>query len=207
MSKLLNKMVSAMGNKKGEVIMGVVMVALISGVLGYKAYRSNEAAKVEAIQQAKEDAQTKKDQDAYTKQKADAAAKVIADAKAEAAAKAAVKAAATEAAIARGGRSISAIYTEMHTMANSIVIADDVWEQKQITKINIQALSNEIQAGDYATDVKAQLLTILHQWGAGDFSKAASEHNYVWGKLDGNTGRATGVDNSKLPSWAIIHNK
>lgn len=98
-------------------------------------------------------------------------------------------------------RAEASVYEEIHAMANSIVIADDVWSREPITMDTIDALSDEIQRASYA-DGK-ELLGILSRWKAGDFSQAAYDHNYVWGKLDGNTGRATGVNNNKLPSWAI----
>ena len=67
----------------------------------------------------------------------------------------------------------------------------------------LSALSNEIQKADYDADVKTQLLATLSRWNAGDFSQADYEHDYVLKKMDGTYGWATGVNTSKLPSWAI----
>ncbi|MEK6266541.1 MAG: DUF6241 domain-containing protein [Clostridium sp.] len=198
MIKILDKIEAALSSKKGKIICGVIAVAVIGGLAFQSIQETQETEKAAAIQQDKEDAQIQKKRDAYVKKKADAAAKVIADAKAAADAVAAER----EASITRGGRRISTVYREVHTMANSIVIANDVWGQKAITKENISALSDEIQEEDYESDVKTQLLAILNRWNTGNFSQADEDHNYVWEKLGGSTGRATGVDTSKLPSWA-----
>lgn len=204
MLKKLKKMNDILSSRKGAIICGVVVIIAIGGLVGQKVYKAKEAAKIEAIQIAKEDAETKKAQDLYAKQKAEAEAKALEDVKALEATQAAkeeeAEVAKASAEINRVGRSEAVVYEEIHTMVNSIVIADDVWEKKLITKENIVALIAEINNSKFQD--KKELYTILNRWKAGDFTQADSDHNYVWGKVGGTVGRATGVDSSKLPTWA-----
>ena len=139
--KRLKKMNDILSSRKGAIICGVVLIIAIGGLMGQKVYKAKEAAKVEAIQIAKKEAETKKAQDLYAKQKADAEAKRLAEMKAIEDAEAAE----VESQIVRGNRPVEAIYDEIHTMANTIVIASDYIGYKIITKENIFALSNEIQ--------------------------------------------------------------
>lgn len=189
-------------SRKGAIIFGVVVVVALGGVIGQRIYKTKVAAKVAATQAAKEASEINRKREAYAKQKADAEAKALADEKALAVTKVAeeeAQAAKSNAQIYRVGRPVAVVYEEMHTMINSIVIADDVWEKKLITKENIAALITEVENSKYNDE---KLLEILNRWKAGDFEQADSDHNYLWDKLGGTTGRATGVNTSKIPIWA-----
>jgi len=40
---------------------------------------------------------------------------------------------------------------------------------------------------------KNKLIEILNRWKNNDFSMAVEDHNYIWAKLGGKDGKATGV--------------
>ncbi len=83
------------------------------------------------------------------------------------------------------------VYNQIHAMANTLIIADEIWDKEEITEETINALIIEITASAFLD--KQILLNILSEWKAGDFSNGVSAHNYVWEKLDGTVGRATGL--------------
>ena len=198
----MNKIKGLTSSRKGAIIFGVVIVVALGGLIGQRIYKTKVAAKVAATQAAKEAAEINKKREAYAKQKADAEAKALADAKALEATRAAEEEAQvvkSNAEIYRVGRPVAVVYEEMHTMINSVVIADDVWEKKIITKENVTALITEVKNSKYNDE---KLLEILNRWKDGDFTQGDSDHNYLWDKLGGTTGRATGVNTSKLPIWA-----
>ena len=49
---------------------------------------------------------------------------------------------------------------------------------------------------------KQDILNILNRWAVGDFSSVVTDHNYVWNKLGGDTGIATGIREHGAPSWS-----
>ena len=194
-----------LSSRKGAIICGVVVIIAIGGLMGQKVYKAKEAAKVEAIQIAKKDAETKKAQDLYAKQKADAEVKRLSGRESNRG---------TREAKQRkwkcGDRSSRIVprrqfTNEMHTMVNSIVIAsDDVGEEKLITKENMSALIKRDQQFETTPPtLKRNYLQHLVDGTPVTSSQAAYDHNYVWEKLKGKHGRATDVDISRLPSWAI----
>jgi len=90
-------------------------------------------------------------------------------------------------------RSIKEMYEKLHKMANTLIIAEDdeIWGEEEITIEEVLALIGEVTASDYGD--KEKLLEILRRWEQGDFSKGDQDHNYVWEKLEGDTGKAIGV--------------
>jgi len=95
------------------------------------------------------------------------------------------------------------IYSDIHHMAHNVVIADDKWGYKDLTLENIEKLIDEVTKIEAHEEAKKEVLKILRRWKNGDFSKAHLDHNYVWGKLGGTVGRATGVNTRNLPDWAM----
>ncbi|GKX29066.1 hypothetical protein SH1V18_15460 [Vallitalea longa] len=85
-------------------------------------------------------------------------------------------------------RSQEKVWEEMHMMANTKIIADEIWGELEITEERVDFLIIEVLASDYPD--KKILLTILYNWKNEDFSNAVDEHNYLWGKLGGNVGKA-----------------
>lgn len=93
------------------------------------------------------------------------------------------------------------IYIDIHHMSHRVVIADEKWGEKDLSLENIQALiraANEISETVDTTEV----LEILLRWEKGDFSRADKDHNFVWSKLGGTVGIATGVNEQAVPEWA-----
>jgi len=95
------------------------------------------------------------------------------------------------------------IYSDIHHMAHNVVIADDKWGYKDLTLENIEKLIDEVTKIEAHEEAKGEVLKILTRWQNGDFSKAHLDHNYVWGKLGGTVGRASGVNTMNLPDWAM----
>jgi len=95
------------------------------------------------------------------------------------------------------------IYSDIHHMSHNVVIADDKWGYKDLTLEDIEKLIDKVTVIEAHEEVKEEVLTILMRWQKGDFSRAHFDHNYVWGKLGGTVGRATGVNKSNLPDWAM----
>jgi hypothetical protein len=80
------------------------------------------------------------------------------------------------------------IYKEMHEMANTKIVADQVWGEIDITQERVDALISEISLSDF--EDKEILLKTLSNWKNNDFSNAVAEHNYLWEKLNGTVGEA-----------------
>ncbi|HZK53637.1 MAG TPA: DUF6241 domain-containing protein [Desulfosporosinus sp.] len=82
------------------------------------------------------------------------------------------------------------IYTEMHKMINTKIVAEDgeVWGEILITIEKCYKVIKDVNETDYVD--KDILLQYLANWKAGDFTHAVAEHNYLWGALDGTVGRA-----------------
>jgi len=85
-------------------------------------------------------------------------------------------------------RTETEIYMEMHKMANTKIIADQVWGEIDITAERVNALISEISLSDF--EDKEILLNTLSNWKNDDFSNAVQEHNYLWEKLNGTVGEA-----------------
>lgn len=82
------------------------------------------------------------------------------------------------------------MWVQMHTMANSkIISADDRYIGiVQIETSKVIELIAIAERSDY--DDKVTLLEILYRWKDGDFRQCVDEHNYLWGRLGGEVGRA-----------------
>ena len=93
------------------------------------------------------------------------------------------------------------IYIDIHHMSHKVVRADEKWGEKDLSLENIRSLiekANEISETVDTTEV----LEILLRWERGDFSRADKDHNFVWSKLGGTVGIATGVNEHAIPVWA-----
>lgn len=102
----------------------------------------------------------------------------------------------------RADRALISIYTDIHHMSHHVVIADEKWGFRDLTLENIEKAMGEIEGIEGHDETKKELLSILRRWESGDFSRAHHDHNYVWRKLGGTVGKATGVNTKNLPEWA-----
>ncbi len=93
------------------------------------------------------------------------------------------------------------IYIDIHQMSHHVIIADDKWGFKELTLENIQGLIEQAEVISSTSDTSA-VLEILHRWEKGDFTEADRDHNFVWSKLGGTVGIATGVNMNAIPEWA-----
>jgi hypothetical protein len=86
------------------------------------------------------------------------------------------------------------VYSVMHKMANTKIIAEDgmIWGSIAINKKNINTVRSIVEKIDYKD--RPYLLSVLKRWENNDFKLAPQEHNYFWEMLGGTVGRA--VDNS-----------
>ncbi|MCT4688211.1 DUF6241 domain-containing protein [Vallitalea sp.] len=80
------------------------------------------------------------------------------------------------------------VWKEMHMMANTKIVADEIWGEIEITEERVNYLITEVLVSDYPD--KKRLLTILYNWKNEDFSCTVDEHNYLWDKLGGSVGKA-----------------
>ena len=85
--------------------------------------------------------------------------------------------------VAQAIMDLTQCYQTVHHMANTIIIADDgqIWGQNEITREAVTQMVNE-----------------LKKWLELDFSNGVEVHNYVWDKLDGNIGKAKGLNQEKI---------
>lgn len=88
-------------------------------------------------------------------------------------------------------RSQKEIWDEIHKMANTKIVAEEIWGTLEITAERVDGLILEITKSEY--DDKEKLLEILARWKQGDFTRCVEDHNYVWEKLGGTVGKATGL--------------
>ena len=59
------------------------------------------------------------------------------------------------------------LYTHIHNMANTMVIADEAWAEEPSTKEAIAKLTATVNASNW--EDKQDLFNILNRWSAGDF--------------------------------------
>lgn len=93
------------------------------------------------------------------------------------------------------------IYIDIHHMSHNVIRADEKWGFKNLTLENIRNLIEKAEEISGTVDT-AEVLEILYRWEKGDFSRADKDHNYVWSKLGGTVGIATGVNEFAFPEWA-----
>ncbi|WP_461207890.1 DUF6241 domain-containing protein [Clostridium sp. DL1XJH146] len=88
-------------------------------------------------------------------------------------------------------RSRTAVINEMHNMSNTLIVADDIWTEEDITDSSVSKLIKEVSSSDFKD--KERLLEILERWKEEDFSQGVTDHNYLWNQLGGTIGRATAL--------------
>lgn len=96
--------------------------------------------------------------------------------------------------VAQATMDLTQCYQTVHHMANTIIIADDgqIWGQNEINREAVTQMVNELKGrDDYLSDE-------LKKWLELDFSNGVEVHNYVWDKLDGNIGKAKGLNQEKI---------
>lgn len=85
----------------------------------------------------------------------------------------------------------SKILSTMHEMANSLIVADTIWGEIEVTEEKIIEVMAQVSNSTTINDrEKERLLIILQKWKTEDYSSAVKDHNYLWGKLGGNVGKA-----------------
>jgi len=80
------------------------------------------------------------------------------------------------------------VYDDMHRMANTKIVADEVWGEDEINEERLNKVIMEVMKSSF--NDKEKLLTMLHNWKTGNFNNAVEEHNYLWEKLGGTVGKA-----------------
>lgn len=80
------------------------------------------------------------------------------------------------------------VYKDMHRMANTKIVADEIWGEDEISEERLNKVILEVMKSSY--EDKEKLLTMLRNWKTGNFKNAVEEHNYLWEKLGGNLGKA-----------------
>jgi hypothetical protein len=83
------------------------------------------------------------------------------------------------------------MWDALHKMANTKIVADQIWGETEITQGRVDKLLAEVGQSEYPD--RDRLLVILNRWKDLDFSNAVEEHNYLWEKLEGTVGKATGL--------------
>lgn len=104
-------------------------------------------------------------------------------------------------------RSLAEIKKDMHHMTHEVIIADQKWGRKPLTEENINMLILELELLEPEEvrdqSIKNKLIEILYKWKDGDLSTADEDHNYIWKLQGGTIGKATGVNHSAIPTWAV----
>jgi len=83
------------------------------------------------------------------------------------------------------------VINTMHKMTHQKVKADQKWGAVEMTPENIEKIYKALQNSDFVH--KKDLFSIAERWRAGDFSKADSDHNFLWRLQGGNVGKAEGL--------------
>lgn len=77
----------------------------------------------------------------------------------------------------------------MHKMVHQKVEASEKWGAIEMTQHRIEVLIEVAEENDHSEEV----LEILYDWKAGDFSHADKDHNALWNMQGGTVGIATGL--------------
>lgn len=80
------------------------------------------------------------------------------------------------------------VWEELHKMANTKIVAEEIWGRIEITEEKCDELIKEVSLSSYSH--KEEMLRMLNNWKADDFRNAVAEHNYVWELLGGTIGKA-----------------
>ena len=94
------------------------------------------------------------------------------------------------------------IINEIHDMANTYIVADEIRNKQVMTQDRIDFLIEELNSTEEPTPNTPHLISILTRWKQGEFCVLASDHNYAWELLNGQIGYATDVKYNKLPDWS-----
>ncbi len=99
-----------------------------------------------------------------------------------------------EASIDSSGYTVDQLYYEIHLRANSIIVAEDdeIWEEMPIDRGFIDYTIELVK------DKDETLYNMLLPWKKLDFSNAVEVHNYVWERLGGTVGKATGLNQDAI---------
>lgn len=79
-------------------------------------------------------------------------------------------------------------WENLHNMINTLIVSEDVWGKKEITKEEVTRVKALFEGKDET------ITNYLTEWQNLDFSHSVEFHNYVWDKLGGTVGRADDVD-------------
>lgn len=92
------------------------------------------------------------------------------------------------------------VLDEMHKMANTKIVADQIWGKVDTTTERINMLILEVEKSEYKN--KKQLLDILKRWKDGDFRQAVQDHNFLWDRLGGTVGKAQDLNEKTKEAMA-----
>ncbi|WP_110928859.1 DUF6241 domain-containing protein [Bacillus massiliglaciei] len=92
----------------------------------------------------------------------------------------------------------------MHDMTHQKVKAREKWGAVPMIPETIAAVQDVIKHTEF--EHKQELLEIVKQWKAGDFSQAVQQHNYFWEIQGGNVGDAYGLMSEEEEKKYIIKN-
>lgn len=79
----------------------------------------------------------------------------------------------------------------IHKMTNTVIVSNDIWGKKSINEESLQ------KAMEYAKNDE-EILSYLNDWKYGNFDYSVEFHNYVWRKLNGNVGKAYGLNEKAI---------
>ncbi len=76
----------------------------------------------------------------------------------------------------------------VHRMTHQKVVADEKWGAIEMTSKNIKTVYDIVTNSDFPN--KNNMLEILTDWKAGDFSHIVADHNWFWNYEEGQVGEA-----------------
>lgn len=80
------------------------------------------------------------------------------------------------------------VMTVMHRMTHQKVAADEKWEAIEMTHKNIKTVHDIVTNSKFPN--KNNMLEILTDWKASDFSHIVADHNWFWNYEEGEVGEA-----------------
>jgi len=89
--------------------------------------------------------------------------------------------------------SIKEITEGMHKMANSLIVAKDIWGKTEMNRKNVNEMYVALHSQS-DSDQKKILMEIITKWDKADFSGIDTDHNRLWLLLNGSVGVATGAN-------------
>ncbi|MDR4945773.1 DUF6241 domain-containing protein [Neobacillus cucumis] len=97
-----------------------------------------------------------------------------------------------------------AVENIMHQMTHQKVIADQKWGAIPMIPDTINQVYKVVKDSDFPD--KDDLMSMLEDWKAGNFSHAASNHNYLWERLGGTVGEAMGIASPEEEAEYVLEN-